>query len=234
MNLDYEPRPNTTVSISTMYDRSTTDLHGAPFGTIARSKPGTDYLVRDSLGRPLLIGATGTLNGNGGLLYNPENEINYRVSNRFLGGATVGYFPTDWVTFDGNFGYDTRTRADRDWVVKGYRTSGIDLNTNLGNGSISDFSQEALNGALGATLRKQISTDLLAKVTVRGSFEQDKQLAQRGGGQQFVVKDVFTLSNLSTGITATSREQTIKRAGGFAGATAEYKDRYIEIGRAHV
>jgi len=41
---------------------------------------------------------------------------------------------------------------------------------------------------------------------------------------------VFTLSNLSTGKTATSSEQTIKRAGAFVGATAEYKDRYIVDG----
>src|SRR5262249_43983222 len=116
VNLDYEPRSNASVSISTLYDRSTTDLHGAPFGTILRgAKPGTDYLARDTLGRPLLVGAIGTLNGGGSLLYNQENEINYRVSNRFLSAVTSSYFPADWVTFDGTFGYDTRTRADRDW-----------------------------------------------------------------------------------------------------------------------
>jgi TonB-linked SusC/RagA family outer membrane protein len=231
VNLDYEPRSNASVSISTMYDRSTTDLHGAPFGTIMRgAKPGTDYLARDTLGRPLLVGATGTLNGGGDLLYNQENELNYRISNRFLGGATASYFPADWVTFDGTFGYDTRTRADRDWVVKGYRSSGINLNTNLGNGSISDQSEESLNGAIGATFRKQVTSNLNGKVNVRGTYEQDQQLSQRGAGNQFVVKDVFTLSNLSTAITATSSEQTIKRAGAVAGATAEYKDRYIVDG----
>ncbi len=230
VNLDYQPRSNTTIAISTMYDRSTTDLHGAPFGTIARSKPGTNYLGRDSLGRSFLTGAIGTLNGDGGLLYNAENEINYRVSNRFIGGATATYFPADWINFDANAGYDQRTRADRDWVAKGYRSTGISLNTNLGNGSISDLTDEDLNGAVGATLRKQLRSDLLGKMVVRGSFEQQKQLAQRGAGNQFIVKDVFTLSNLSTGVTATSREQTIKRAGAFVGATAEYKDRYIVDG----
>jgi TonB-linked SusC/RagA family outer membrane protein len=231
VNLDYEPRHDATVSISTLYDRSTTDLHTNSlglFGTILRgAKPGTDYLARDSLGRPLLVGAMGTLNGGGSLLYNQENEIWYRVSNRFLGSATASYFPSDWITFDGTFGYDTRTRADRDFIAKGYRTTSISPNTNLGNGSIGDRTEEALNGGLGASLRKQLTKDLNGKLSVRGTYEQDQILASSGSGAQFVVKDVFTLSNLSTSITATSSEQTIKRAGAFAGATAEYKDRYI-------
>src|SRR5262249_37913104 len=158
VNLDYEPRSNATVSISTMYDRSTTDLHGAAFGTILRgAKPGTDYLARDTLGRPCLICAIGTLNGGGSLLYNQENEINYRVSNRFLGSINSSYFPADWVTFDGTFGYDVRTRADKDWVAKGYRSTSIDVNTNLGNGSIGDRTEEALNGSLGASFRRQLT-----------------------------------------------------------------------------
>lgn len=230
VNLDYEPRSNATVSVSTLYDRSTTDLHDPSLGTLLRSSPGTDYLARDTLGRPLLVGAIQTFNGGGGFLYYPENEINYRVSNRFLGGITASYFPADWVTFDGTFGYDTRTRADRDWVSKGYRTTSISLNTNLGNGSISDRSEEALNGALGASLRKQLRSDLNGKLSVRGTYEQDQSLDQRGGGNQFVVKDVFTLSNLSTSQSVTSSEQMIKRAGAYAGANLEYKDRYIVDG----
>jgi TonB-linked SusC/RagA family outer membrane protein len=228
VNLDYEPRSNATVSISTMYDRSTTDLHGAAFGTILRgAKPGTDYLARDTLGRPCLVCAIGTLNGGGSLLYNQENEINYRVSNRFLGSINSSYFPADWVTFDGTFGYDIRTRADKDWIAKGYRSSSIDVNTNLGNGSIGDRTEEALNGALGASFRRQLTNDLNAKLSVRGTYEQDYILQNGGSGNQFVVKDVFTLSNLSTAKAATSSEQTIKRAGAFVGATTEYKDRYI-------
>src|SRR5262249_14249207 len=142
-----------------------------------------------------------------------ENEINYRVSNRFLAGVSSSYFPTDWVTFDGTFGYDMRTRADRDWVSKGYRTSAIDVNTNLGNGSIGDRTEEALNAALGSSVRKQVTGDLNRKLSVGGTYEQDQQLVSGGSGNQFVVKDVFTLSNLSTSKAATSSEQTIKRAG---------------------
>jgi TonB-linked SusC/RagA family outer membrane protein len=234
VNLDYDPRSNVTVSVSTLFDRSTLDLREnnfGGFGTIGRgAKPGTDYLATDSLGRSFLVGALGTLNGGGGLLYNQQNEPAWRVSNRFLGAVTGSYFPTDWVTFDGTFGYDTRTRADRDWVVKGYRTTAISPNTNLGNGSIGDRSEEALNGGIGASLRHQLTSDLNGKLSVRGSYEQDVVLVSGGSANQFIVKDVFTLSNLSTSFAVSSSEQTIKRAGAFTGATLEYKDRYIVDG----
>jgi len=231
VNLDYDPRSNATISVSTLFDRSTLDLREGNFGgfgTIARgAKPGTDYLATDSLGRSFILGAMGTSNGGGGLLYNPQNEPAWRISNRFLGSVTGSYFPADWVTFDGTFGYDTRTRADRDFAVKGYRSTAISPNTNLGNGSINDRSEEALNGAIGASLRKQLRSDLNGKLSIRGSYEQDNVLSSGGSAAQFIVKDVFTLSNLSTAQSISSSEQTIKRAGAFTGATLEYKDRYV-------
>ena len=46
-------------------------------------------------------------------LYDSENNINDRTSNRFLGSITGRYFPTDWVTFEGTFAYDNRARFDR-------------------------------------------------------------------------------------------------------------------------
>lgn len=232
VNLDYDVKSTATVSISTMYDRGTTDLHSANFGGLLRgATPGTDYLARDSTGRPLLRGfgpaSRPTGNGNGGYLYNQENEINYRVSDRFLGSMTTTFFPTDWATFDGTIAYDNRARLDRDYIAKGYRTATIDVNTNLGNGSLGNRREEATNGAIGATFRHTFTSDLNAKLQTRGTYEQDILQAENAAGQQFIVKDIFTLSNTSTNKTATSTGQTIKRMGYFAGANVEYKNRYI-------
>ena len=235
VNLDYDVRTNATVSISTLYDRGTTDLHGANFGGLLRgATPGTDYLAHDTLGRPILLGfgpqSRPTGNGNGGYFYNQENEILYRVSDRFLGGMTASYFPVDWVTFDGTIGYDNRSRIDRDYHVKGYRTSSISTTgqtNNFGAGNIGTRREEALNGAIGATFRRQFTSDLNGKLQLRGSYEQDQLENDGASGEQFIVKDVFTLSNTSTNKTATSSSQMIKRMGGFAGANAEYKNRYI-------
>ena len=235
VNLDYDVKSTATVSISTMYDRGTTDLHGANFGGLLRgATPGTDYSARDSLGRPILLGfgpaSRPTGNGNGGYFYQQENEINYRVSDRFLGSMTTTYFPVDWASFDGTVAYDNRTRIDKDFFAKGYRTSTINVNANLGNAAINNRREEATNGAIGATFRHQFTSDLNAKLQTRGTYEQDVLHSDRGAGSQFIVKDIFTLSNASTNITATSNDQTIRREGFFAGANAEYKNRYIVDG----
>jgi TonB-linked SusC/RagA family outer membrane protein len=232
VNLDYDVRSNANVSISTMYDRSTLDLHGANFGQLLRgATPGTNYLARDTLGRPILNGfgptSRPTGNGNGGFIYNQENEILYRVSDRFLSSVTANYFPADWVTFDGTLGYDNRTRTDKDFVPKGYRTTSVSTSTNFGNADIGNRREEALNTAIGATFRHQFTSDLNAKLQTRGTYEQDVAHTDEGFGQQFVVKDVFTLSNTSTQFGVRSSEQTIKRMGFFAGTNFEYKNRYI-------
>ena len=236
VNLDYDAGSHATISISTLYDRGTTDNHGANFGGLLRgATPGTDYLARDTLGRPILVGfgsndARPTGNGQGGFFYDQENHIAYAVSDRFIGGLTASYFPADWLTIDGTLGYDNRTRESRDYHPKGFRTTTISItgqSNNLGAASIGDSREEAMNGTIGATLRKQFTSDLLGKLSARGNYESDVSYADNGSGEQFVVKDVFTLSNTSTNIRATSSSQTIKRMGGFVGGNVEYKNRYI-------
>lgn len=232
VNLDYELRPNATVSISTMYDRGTTDLHSASFGGLLRgATPGTNYAARDSLGRSLLNGfgpvSRPSANGIGGFFYTNENEIWYRVSDRFLGSMTSTYVPADWVSLDATVAYDMRTRLDRDFYAKGFRTTTVNTAANLGNASLNNRREESMNGAAGATFRRQFTSDLSAKLQTRGTFEQDVLQTLSTAGQQFIVKDVFTLSNTSTNKTNSSSGQTIKRMGLFAGANLEYKNRYI-------
>jgi TonB-linked SusC/RagA family outer membrane protein len=232
VNVDYDPRSNATISISTMYDRGTTDNHTSNFGGLLRgATPGTDYAARDSLGRPILIGfgssARPTGNGNGGYFYNQENELWYRISNRFLGSMTASYFPADWVTFDGTVAYDNRSYQDRDFIAKGYRTATVSLNTNLGNASLNNQAEEAANGAIGATFRKQFTNDLNGKLQTRGTYESDFVQNDNGSGQQFIVKDIYSLSNTSTSQVVSSNSQLVKREGFFTGANLEYKNRYI-------
>src|SRR4029079_559119 len=129
-----------------------------------------------------------TGNGNGGFVYNQENEINYQVSDRFLSSATANYFPADWVTFDGTLGYDNRTRNAKDFFPKGYRTTTVNTAANFGNANVSNRREEALNTAIGAPFRHQFSADLNAKLQTRGTFEEDVLHTDVGRGQQFVVK----------------------------------------------
>ncbi len=232
VNLDYDARSNLLISVSTMYDKGNTDTHGAAFGSLLRGAPaGTNYLAVDTLGREIIkgggAGLRGTDNGAGTFLYDTQNSISNRRTTRFLGSASASYFPAEWVTFDGSFAYDTRAQLDNNVTEKDYRSLTAAPNTNLGNQSLGNLNRETYNGSLTATLRKQLTTNLNGKLSFNGSFDQDAFTQNNSGGNQYIVKDVFTLSNTSTNITATSSTQLDKNASGFAAATLDYKDRYV-------
>jgi hypothetical protein len=232
VNLDYDVRSDILLSVSSLYDKGSTDRRGSFFGGILRgAPPGTNYLARDSLGRGIFRGSgTGfrpTGNGNGVFVYPVENSVADRESERFLGNLTASYFPADWVTVEATFAYDNRQRIDRDWQVKGYRSSAVALNTNLGNMGVNNRRQTAYNGSLTATFRRQLMTDLNAKFSLRGLFDNDDIRINSASGNQFIVKDIFTLSNTAVPSAPNSSSQTVKNQGVFAGASGDYKGRYI-------
>jgi hypothetical protein len=65
------------------------------------------------------------------------------------------------------------------------------------------------------------------KLTFQGLYDQTKSNSSNEGGQQFIVKDIYTLSNTSTNKTASSGLQTDKNMGVSGAANVDYKDRYI-------
>jgi hypothetical protein len=215
-----------------LYDKGTTDLHGSAFGTLLRgAPPGTNYLARDTLGRLLVRGGGSgfrpTGNGGGVFLYDAENSLGERNSTRYTGSINGSYFPADWVTFEGTFGYDNRQRLDNNANFKGYRTTSFSSSTNFGNMTIGNRFEELMNTSLQATLRKQVTNDLSGKIIFRGGYDQDYIIQNGGGGQQFIVKDIFTLSNTSTNQTASSSSQTDKNMNFISGLSTDYKGRYI-------
>jgi TonB-linked SusC/RagA family outer membrane protein len=248
LNLDYNPRSDLRISVSTMYDNFYRDnrLTGI-FGTLLRGGlPGQDYLARDTIGCAhevitsqggspggcgrLLVARSNwrpTDNGGAFVLYDGENRVQDQSSNRFLGGVSVKYFPASWVTFEGVFGYDNRANRTQSIAPKGYRTSGISTSFNNGNLSITNSRDEALNAGVSATFRKKLASDLNGKIRFAGNFDQEIFQTNNGSGQIFNVKDIFTLSNLTANQAITSSSQTIKNMGLSGAATLDYKDRYI-------
>ncbi len=232
VNLDYDVRPNLTVAVSTLYDKALTDNRGSFFGGLLRgAPPGTDYLVRDTLGRGIIRGGgTGfrpTGNGGGTFLYNTENSTNFQTSSRYLASSVITYTPADWATFDATYSYDYRSRLNNNYIGKGFRTDGISASQNFGNQGLGNLTRESMNAQLSATFRKQITSDLNAKVNIRALMDRDYQLANNSGGDTYVVKDIYTLSNLTLNKTATSSSFLIKNNGAIAGANLDYKGRYI-------
>ena len=126
VNLDYDARPDLTISVSSLYDNGYNDNHSPGFGAILRAQPGTDYLATDSLGRPILrLSPVHSPAGNGDTSPYYDNSgvsVDYYKSSRWLGNVSGRYFPAEWVTFEGTFAYDNRQRNSTAYAVKGYRT----------------------------------------------------------------------------------------------------------------
>ncbi|MES2177934.1 MAG: SusC/RagA family TonB-linked outer membrane protein [Gemmatimonadota bacterium] len=242
VNLDYDVRSNLLISVSSLYDRGTTDnrsggsSNGGIFGQLLRGAPaGSDYAARDTLGRYLIklggAGFRGSGNAAGTFLYDSENLFDTSYSTRYLGSISANYFPTDWATFDATFGYDNRTRFQDSHVFKGYRTFAVSTGTNFGSISLSDNGDEAMNASVAATFRKQLSNDLSAKVNFKGLWDQEKFNSNNGNRSQFVVKDIYTLSNAtSASFGLSSSWQTDRNMGALGGGSVDYKGRYIVEG----
>ena len=232
VNLDYDIRPNLTVSVSTLFDKSSTDSRGSFFGGLLRgAPPGTDYLVRDSLGRGIIKGGgTGfrpTGNGGGTFLYATENQTGRSSGTRYLASMTTTYTPSDWASFEALYSYDFRNSLSDSYVTKGYRTDGVSAATNNGNQSVGNSNRESMNAQISATFRKQITSDLNAKVNFRGLIDRDFSRSNSSAGQVYVVKNIYTLSNTTTNFSTGSSSALIKNMGGIAGANVDYKGKYI-------
>jgi TonB-linked SusC/RagA family outer membrane protein len=235
VNLDYDIRSNLLLSMSTVFDKETQDNRGFGFGSLLRGAPaGTDYLARDTLGREILQGGgsgiRGTGNGANAFLYPLSASTDQIITSRYIGSVTGTYFPADWVTFDGTFAYDKRGNYENINEQKDFRTISTSAADNFGQMRINNGNIEAMNGSYGALLRKNITNDLTGRLTVRGQFDQTYNVANSGRGQQFVVKDVFTLSNTSQNQVATSSSSMIKDVGFVTGSQLDYKGKYIVDG----
>lgn len=237
VNLDYDARQDLLISVSSMFDRGTRDLRNGNnlFGQLMRgSTPGTDYVRRDSLGRYLIRSGGGgirtpTGNGSGTYLYDLENRKDTRNTNRFVGNITMSYFPADWVTLEGVFAYDNRSRRDEFWLKKGYRTNTITVSQNSGQMELENRLDEAFNTSFTATFRRQLLSDLNAKFQVRALYDETKLSENLAYGEEFIVTGIYDLDNIRNQSTKRieSGESTVRNTGYFAGTNFDYKDRYI-------
>lgn len=244
VNLDYDLRSDLRVSLSTMFDRSITDLRGGGssqggiWGQMARGTiPATDYRALDTLGRPIVRGGgaelRGTGNGAGTFLYDmggvdgERNWSNDRRVSRFLGSLNARYFPAEWITLEGTFSYDNRDRQDLSWARKGYRS--INPSTALNNGQVNadNLFAQSISSGLTATVRRQLTDDLNARFSFSGIYDENSQQRNWHSGQALRVADVYTLTNTTSNYNVNSNSSTTKSVGLYAAANFDYKDRYI-------
>lgn len=243
VNIDYDARSDLRISVSTLFDRATTDnrtggsSNGDIFGQLLRgSTGGTNYLALDTLGRPIIRAGgaplRGSGNGAGTYLYDliGNNYWSQSIASRFLGSLAATYTPTDYLTFEGTVSFDRRNSGSDNWYVKGYRTNGISSSTNFGQQNFGDGISEAMTANFSATGRKQITSDLNAKASLRTIFERSDARSYSTGGQQYVVAQINTLSNTTTNFYASSSSSSIRNLGAVGGLNLDYKGKYIVEG----
>ena len=235
VNLDFEARSDLLISLSSLVDQGTTDTNGFNFGSIMRGLPaGVDITMNDSLGRPIVraggSGIRGSGNGTTAPLYDPQNWYGRSNSQRLLANMSINYFPADWVTFDAALGSDSRRRYDTGQTPKGYRTTSVSTGTNFGNQSASNNNSSALNGNASVTIRRQLTSDIASKINIKGLYDESNSNTNASSGQQYVVKDIYTLSNTTSNFQTSSSSSKIVNMGVVGGANLDIKGKYIVDG----
>lgn len=238
VNLDFDIRQDWRLAISTMYDQGTTDnrsggsSNGGIFGQLLRGAPGgTDYLAKDTLGRPIVRGGGGPLrgsgNGGGTFLYDAGMLVNESISNRFMGSLGSTYTPTDWATLEAGVSFDNRHRIQDALQRKGYRTFTASTSENFGNQFVGNLDSESMNANISATFRREIWSDLTGKASIRALYDRFDSRSDDAQGEQYVITDIYTLSNLKENFETGSSSSSTRNMGVLGGANLEYKGRYI-------
>ena len=209
-------------------DGANNDGGGGAFFGLTRQPASSNTLQRDSQGRlyirPNLQGGGGQ---NGNPLYSLENNLRSDVSSRFIGGTTVTYTPLNWMNFEGQVGYDLRRTSFSQIQDKGYRTTSASPTTNNGFIFRGAAGFEAVDASLNATVRKELTPDLRARLNLRYLFEQRDFEQNTGEGRTLSVQGVTSLGNATSNKDIASQFTRQRQIGQFVGTNIDFKDRYI-------
>ena len=240
LNADQRIGSEWTVALRTYYARSVQDGleqdnnssfflgSGTTFFRLTRVPAEANLLATDTLGRLYVrtnMGTGGVQNENP--LYSLQNNSEKQYNDRFVGGGSARFVPTNWLDFEGNVGYDMSTATRRAYRDKGYRVTSSGSTANLGFvGEYTDAARN-LNTSFNMTLHPNTGRDLVTRWSLRYSYEQQDFDFRQGSGGTLTSVGVETLNNATTGLSITSQVQSIRGIGYFAGANLDYKSKYI-------
>jgi TonB-linked SusC/RagA family outer membrane protein len=211
---------------------------GAAFFRLTRTPPIVDLTRTDSRGRLLV---RPNIQGGGGqnenALYSLQNINRLDVTNRFVGSLATKYTPFTWLNADATLGYDNQDVNGRQFVDRGYRTTGPTASpgTNLtagNNGLLLNYAENrrSLNGATGITIPN--ATPMISGLTVSPNVR--FQYLQRDFGDRIArgsgltVSGVEDLQNATQGTLTTSASRTSERQLTYSGGVRlEYKEPYV-------
>lgn len=231
MNLDQRMRDNLDASWSAFFGRSTngraSEGGGSPFFGLMFLQPDVDILAPNPDGSPYR--AQVPLSGDIANDFNPMYELaNRKISqnrNRFSGSARLQWRMNNWLSSEGNFGYDQEGQSWTDITPFGYLTSSgtstqgslykrTDANSQYNGGltvtSIRTFGSITNTTKVGATIEEQKNSLLSTTAST----------LRVGRVPEFSAADQASLS-------AGSRDELIRARNILGITTFDIMDRYI-------
>ena len=226
LNLDHRLRNDLSLSLSGYYARSVRDeLDGNTFFDLINIAPDVDLRQPDPDGTPFIfqpdLSPTGIRNSP---LYKNATESDWTSRGRFLGGATLNYTPTGWLSFDGNVSYDRSDRFNSYFLDRGLKS---DQYQTGGPGFIGQHFEygDAINASASVTLTRHYGATSV-RTMFRALLEREDNNITDAEGQNLSVVGLPDLTN-ATERSVNSRFRDIRSSGYFAIAGLEHRDKFI-------
>lgn len=218
-----------TLTAHSYYARTSRFRGGESFFGLTRQPPFVDLLRRDKYDR-LFVRSVVTNQGNQNTnpAYSWERANDTEDADRFLGSLSLNWQPLSWVTGTFNFGFDHSTYQQQGQTDIGYRiTTNDSPSVPLGDGYRNDGWGQSYNMNLDWTIRRELMTDLAARLVVSTVYEQRDDQDDGQSGEQFVAPGLTTTNALLTNFGIESSTSSQRSMGFVSGLNLEYKGRYI-------
>lgn len=228
LNLDQAIGENWNVAVASTYSRRTNYPDGS-FFRLTRVPAGVDLTRRDKFGR-LFVRSNPMNQGeqNANPLFDHASPYGISKSDRFLGSIITRYTPFEWLDFEGSAAMD-RSRANSfSQNDRGYRSTG-ESRVTAAEGAISAGSSAgaSYNFGLSGTARRDFGTDLVSRLNLRYSYEQQDNEGLSASGSLLAVPGLRDLDNATQNFGVGSSETSVRAMGVSGGVNLEFKDRYI-------
>jgi TonB-linked SusC/RagA family outer membrane protein len=234
MNLDQVLSDRLDISVGGFYNeshgRELADGVGSAFFDVLFMPPDVDLraLNADSTPYKVNVGLDGAIPSSqtSNPLYTATHQSRERDRTRVQGNGRLRWRPLDWLSFEGQFGYDRSQENFRNYVPKGTLLSTGAIG--LGSLNISNTSNRSYNAGASASLQRTFG-ELQGRLKLAGTVEDQQVSSDNAGGSNFASADVPDLSNLGDQATKTIGSNiVIARARNiFAVAGLTYRSRYI-------
>jgi TonB-linked SusC/RagA family outer membrane protein len=219
-------------SVNSFASRSTSDGSnqeegGRSFFRLTRTPAIVDVTKRDTLGRLYIrpnLTAGGNQNENP--LYWLQNEDREDIRFRYLGGATMKFFPLDWLESEANFSIDRLATNYSQFRNKGFRTTSNDPTTSGGlvfNGANND---QSLNTSAQVTIRRDLMSNIGTRFNLRYLYEQQDFDRRQIQGQALRVQDITAGANATAQQIIVADQNSTRQMSFSGGAFFDMFDRY--------